>query len=81
MSKIPDSAATRHSMTSLQRQYIDARISEALLDKIPVIESTLMSISHRLENIKRKLDLIELSHRDDRSHAFPLSLSHNIAED
>ena len=83
MSTPPDSASTKHSLTMVQRQYIDSRFEESVGEYMQSILETLKDISVEIIGLRSKLTII--SHRihiiegvlqqDDKGNNSGLSLN------
>jgi hypothetical protein len=54
----PDSASTKHSLTMVQRQYIDSRFSENVGDYMKSILEALQDITIELMTIRSKLTMV-----------------------
>ena len=81
MQNTPDSCATKHSLTMIQRQYIDSRFSENVAAHLTAITDSLADNATDMSSLRAKLSI--LSHRisilesllqkDDNSHPDPVS--------
>ena len=70
----PDSSSTKHSLTMIQRQYIDSRFSESVSDYMKSILEALDDLKVELMNVRSKVAMVnhriakieESLHRDDK---------------
>jgi hypothetical protein len=84
MSRAPDSQATRHSLNSVQRQYIDSRITEKTIDFIhelreenKALKNALAANKTALTTLAIRIANLEEFVRDDRPHQNPLNSPEN----